>query len=80
MAYVPAAGDRVVIHRTNTRNGKSDVMTGVILDAGDSDSRQPIYFAWDFMGRFHLAASAELAELGCTQTIELVKAAANEDD
>lgn len=75
MTYTPAAGDRVIVHRTSTRSGKSDSMTGVIVHSGDAEGGRPIHFEWSGRGRFHLATPEELARLGCTQTIELISSA-----
>lgn len=73
MTYIPAVGDRVIVHHASIRNGKSCTFTGVITETGDPVKGPR--FAWDGMGRFYLGPAEDLEKIGCVQTIELVKRA-----
>jgi len=74
MAYTPAKGDRIIVRRTPGNHGRVGVMTGLVLDVLTLDGVEGIlHFKCDQGGRVYLATDKQMAEIGKTQTIELLQ-------
>lgn len=73
MSYTPTAGDRILVRRTPSIHGGTGVMTGTVLAVLTLEDIDGILdFRSDHYGRAYLATNQQMAEMGITQTIELL--------